>query len=137
MISLATAATIFFSGVAGGSATILTEDAISKHNSNPERVDKVSAKIIEKANKRVSKKHEKMLKKNPDLEISSEQIDEDCAAEVNKLVKRNAMKEVATETVIPSVVGGLITAGVVALCAAIADTAADDSDEDTDEDDSE
>ena len=133
MISLATAATVFFSGVAGGSATILAEDAITKHNNNPERIDKASAKIIEKANKRANKKHEKMLKKNPELEISSDQIDQDYAAEVNKLVKRSAIKDTIIETAIPTVVGGLVTAGLIALYSAIADTATDDSDEDADE----
>lgn len=133
MITLATAATIFFSGVTGGSATIITEGLIEKHNTNPDRINKVSTKIVEKAKNKSKAKYEKAIKKNPDIEITTDQIDEDFKAEADKLIKKSAIKDTLIETAIPSVVGGLVTAGVIALCSAIADGCADDSDEDVDE----
>ncbi len=73
MISLATGVIVGLSGIVGGSATMLTEDAISRKHANPDRISKVAEKIGNKAKANLKKKHEKEMKKNPDFEITSEQ----------------------------------------------------------------
>ena len=137
MISLATGVIIGLSGIVGGSATMLTEDAISRRHANPERIDKLSEKIGNKAKANIKKRHEKEIKKNPDVEITTEQIDADFKAEADKLIKRNAMKEAIKETVIPAAIGGLATVGTVMLYSLVADACASDSDDDADVDDEE
>lgn len=136
MISLATGVIIGLSGILGGSATMLAEDAISRKHVNPERIDKLSEKIGNKAKANIKKRHEKEMKKNPDIEITSEQVDADFKAEADKLIRRNAIKETIVETVIPAAIGGLATVGTVMLYSLVADACAD-SDDDVDVDDEE